>query len=397
MDKSTYLTTLTPLRGIAALLVVVFHVPGCLARLSAPGQTEFISMGWLWVDFFFILSGFILSHVYSDTFREGVTLGAFRRFMLARFARVYPLHLVTLVLTVGLVLLIKYLADGIMENFSWWFNLRTLPACLLLVQSMGLFGLPPLNGPSWSLSTEWWVYVLFPFLVRPFLNLKSVAKVGVLGLIVALYLVLMYWIAPQWGNRFVAELGFPIKPTLNLTADFGFFRCLAGFVLGMLVYELYRQQSGFYLLRRGWVFVVLTIVTFVGMHLGSHELLILSFFPLIILSAAYNTDWLKRLLDTRPLQRLGDWSFSIYLTHVPLIYVGYCLLLLNKPTSLSSIKELGYYETSLAVGWLYCLILVTATLLVSALMYEYVEVPARKYLNSRLSARRPASASVVHY
>lgn len=383
MATSPYLSTLTPLRGIAALLVLIFHITCYLVPLTAPGQTELISMGWLWVDFFFILSGFILCHVYSDLFKEGVSRAGYRRFMLARFARVYPLHVVTLCMTVLLVVLIHYLARGTMVNLKWAFDLEAIPASLLLLQSMGLYPAAPLNGPSWSLSTEWWVYLIFPFLVSAFMRPNPWTNAGIFVGVVAGYLVLMYWVSPQWGNRFTAEIGFPTKPTINLTADFGFFRCLAGFLLGMLLYEEYRKQTGFPLLRKGWVFVALFAGVLAGMHFGIHELVIVAFFPFIILSAAYNTDWLKRILDTSPLQRLGDWSFSIYLVHIPLIYAGYCLMLLDNPKRLSNISEFGYFQTGYGQAWLYCLVVVGATLLASALLYRFVEVPARNLLISR--------------
>lgn len=389
MNKAPYLSTLTPLRGIAALLVVVFHTTCLLAPLTASGQTELINRGWLWVDFFFILSGFILNHVYSDSFNQRVSRAEYRHFIQARFARVYPLHLVTLCLTVLLVLVIKYLAEGIMENMKWAFNLHTFPASLVLLQAMGLYPDTSLNGPSWSLSTEWWVYLIFPFLAGPFTRLNRLGKAGVFVLVVATYLILMYWVAPRWGNRFMVELGFPIKPTLNLTADFGFFRCVAGFLLGMLFYELYRKQTGFTALRQGWVFVVLFTGVLTGMHLGIHELVIIACFPFIILSAAYNADWLKRLLDTSPLQRLGDWSFSIYLMHIPVIYAGYCLMLLNNPKKLTNINEFGYFQTGYGRAWFYCLLVVGATLLASALLYRYVERPARKLLNARTKVEQP--------
>ena len=73
MHQSPYLSTLTPLRGIAALVVVVFHCNLFLGQVVDPKITLFVQNGWLWVDFFFVLSGFILAHVYGNYFREGVT------------------------------------------------------------------------------------------------------------------------------------------------------------------------------------------------------------------------------------------------------------------------------------------------------------------------------------
>jgi peptidoglycan/LPS O-acetylase OafA/YrhL len=160
----------------------------------------------------------------------------------------------------------------------------------------------------------------------------------------------------------------------------------------MLCYEAYRKQTGFPVLRKGWVFVVLFTGVLAGMHFGIYELLIVAFFPFIILSAAYNAGWLKRLLDTSPLQRLGEWSFSVYLVHIPLIYAGYCLMLLDNPKRLSTIQEFGYFNTSYGQAWLYCLGMVGATLLTSALLYHYVEVPSRRFINARFKTTKPKSA-----
>ena len=94
-----YLKNLTPLRGIAALLILIFHVQIILLyknSLTGNWETALIWRMHLMVDFFFILSGFIMFHVYGDWFRDSVSWKKFRKFTLARFARVYPLHVFTL-------------------------------------------------------------------------------------------------------------------------------------------------------------------------------------------------------------------------------------------------------------------------------------------------------------
>ncbi|GAA4400886.1 acyltransferase [Nibrella viscosa] len=393
MNSSPYLSTLTPLRGIAALLVVVFHSTRYVAPLVDPNVTSLIESGWLWVDFFFILSGFILSHVYGTQFETRLEWRSYRTYVLARFARVYPLHFFTLWVCVGLVLGIKALADGIMPNFQPAFNLSGIPASLLLIQSMYVFPEPPLNGPAWSLSTEWWVYLLFPLLVRPLLNLRIVGKLILLLAIAAMYLALVYYIAPHWANRFWIKLGLmTATPTLNMTGDFGFLRCVAGFTLGMLLYRLYQERVFCKILKSDWSFIAFLGGVLTLMHFGAGDLLIVALFPPVILAAAHNASSAKRILETRPLQYLGNLSFSIYMVHIPIVYAGYCLILLNNPKKLASIDGFGYYKMSYADGWLQCATLVVATLLVSALTYRFVEVPARRYLNARNQARRTAQA-----
>lgn len=398
MNQSTYISTLTPLRGIAALLVVVFHSVMAFAPLVAPDTTHLIANGWLWVDFFFILSGFILSHVYGSNFQGSFSRTYYWEYIRARFARVYPLHLATLLFTVGCGLLMVKLASKMMPHFYLMFDLEALPASLLLLQSMHLFPTTPFNGPSWSLSTEWWMYMIFPFLVQPFFRLKVAGKWMVLVGIVSMYLILMYYIAPRWANRLMIEMGFAqAMPTLNVTADWGILRCFAGFTLGMLLYQLYHLQTAFRWLNSGWVFIVSFALTLAAMHFNWHQMLIIASFPVVILSAAYNQDFVKRFLETRPLQRLGDWSFSIYLVHMLIAFAVYCVMLLRNPHKLSSIEAFGYGQLSYAQGWLQCLWLVVATLIISAFTYHYFEVPSRKYLNSslKLRAKKTVSETVV--
>ena len=98
MKPVTYFSNLTPLRGIAALLTVIFHVSLMAGPLAF--NTQVLHRMYLMVDFFFVLSGFIMCHVYGELFSEKVTMPAFKKFTIARFARVYPLHFVTLLYTI---------------------------------------------------------------------------------------------------------------------------------------------------------------------------------------------------------------------------------------------------------------------------------------------------------
>src|SRR5688572_11860825 len=174
--SNRYLTTLTPLRGIAALFVVIFHSNLMAMAFMPPAYTSFISGGWLWVDFFFILSGFIIFYVYGKNFDESVKRSAWWKYIGARFSRVYPLHFLTLIWCAVCTIIINSLATSIDPFFAAIFDLNAIPASLVMLQSIHLFDMTPLNTPSWSLSTEWWVYVLFPFIVPLFLRLSSLGR-----------------------------------------------------------------------------------------------------------------------------------------------------------------------------------------------------------------------------
>jgi peptidoglycan/LPS O-acetylase OafA/YrhL len=89
--STTYLSNLTPMRGIAALLTVVYHVNLFVGGVLVT-FTPLMNQMHLMVDFFFVLSGFIMMHVYGKWFSEGVTVALFKKFTIARFARVYLLR-----------------------------------------------------------------------------------------------------------------------------------------------------------------------------------------------------------------------------------------------------------------------------------------------------------------
>jgi len=112
--KARYLSNLTPLRGIAALLVAVFHFEMAMGRFVPARISMFFEKSYLMVDLFFVMSGFIMLHVYGRSFggamgeRAGLRKDNLKHFFVARFARTYPLHLFTLLL---LVLIVRYLTD----------------------------------------------------------------------------------------------------------------------------------------------------------------------------------------------------------------------------------------------------------------------------------------------
>ena len=166
-----YITTLTPLRGIAALLVLIFH-SNLMVMPFHSSNVNFMS-GWLWVDFFFVLSGFIIFYVYGESFKQSITTASYWKYIKARFARVYPLHFFTLIWCLVCAIVIIHYANGLHPFFGDMLNPYGAIPSLLFIQSLGLYGAAPLNTPSWSLSTEWWVYMIFPLMVPFFTRLKN--------------------------------------------------------------------------------------------------------------------------------------------------------------------------------------------------------------------------------
>jgi len=217
--------------------------------------------------------------------------------------------------------------------------------------------------------------MIFPFIVPVFANLKKRGKLVTLFLLIIFYLFLRYIIGPldlTFGNP---------KPTLNLVSDFGLLRCLAGFLTGMLLFEFYKDKTGYAILKNSWCFIAFFLAALICMHFGVADIIIIAFFPFILVSAAYNNTQVKRILDTIVLQRLGDWSFSIYMVHIPIIWMFTILAVNKNPAMFADLMKLLSQKPNYQLGAMMCMVVVALTILIASFTYRFIEVPARNYLN----------------
>lgn len=215
-EKHTF-QTLDGLRGIAAIAVVIYHLPEVMGSLQMP-------LAYLAVDMFFLISGVVLAHAYSNRLAGGMTA---RQFMLARLIRLYPLYFA------GTFISILGISAGLAKGLS--FEVWTLQK-LLTASGPALFMLPsytegilnfyPLNGPTWSLMFELIVNLAF---VMAFLKLSNRVLVTTIGISAALLACMAFAglslnIGSEWGNIFG---GLP--------------RVFFSFPVGILIYRLFRQ------------------------------------------------------------------------------------------------------------------------------------------------------------
>lgn len=194
------------------------------------------------VDFFFILSGFIMCHVYNKWFMDTVTTKQFKQFTIARFARVYPLHFVTLVYTTLLFFVSAKLGIAKAPILQIADTDYCIFTNILLLHSMNLHNWFSWNHASWSISTEWWAYMVFPSLVKPFMRLNPIDILTAIKVCFIGYLSITFLLIPL--VTFPPEIPFvkidPAKVSINVAYQFGFLRCLCGFVLGMAMYQGYK-------------------------------------------------------------------------------------------------------------------------------------------------------------
>jgi peptidoglycan/LPS O-acetylase OafA/YrhL len=223
------LQSLTSLGGLAALWVVLYHYSAVyFPRLDIGDYSYLIAKGYLAVDLFFMLSGFVMTHVYYRAFSESISQN-YRNFLVARAARLYPLHLLVLFLFVVTALtsqLLVYMRTGSFHGIplEGSRSLGALAANLFMLQGLAA-GKLSWNYPAWSISVEFIAYLGFPFALPAIWRANDVVK-SVLALSLLAVLGVLALVTKNDFNQWDGPM------TL--------FRCLPEFVLGTLLYCAYR-------------------------------------------------------------------------------------------------------------------------------------------------------------
>lgn len=368
---------LTALRGFAALGVLIFHCDLFLKRIVDQTVTMVIGNGWLLVDFFFILSGFILSHAYKETFKGTVTLKDYIWFVSRRFARIFPLHFVILLLTCMIVFAMINSAAGLSHYMKQMLDLSTFPAVLLLLHSLNLHTTPPLNTSTWSLSAEWCTYLLFPFLVHlasRFGNLRVAKSAFLLAFIFILTYVLLY----------IKGHGFESldRMEMKMTSNWGFIRCLIWFTIGLMTRFYASTFLGCNFVGQDIFLFILLIAVLSAMHFDINSVCTILLFPFLIFSASQNRGVVSKLLGLRAFQTLGKLSFAIYLVHVPLIYVYWFIILQKHPDAL---LRVGVIQSAVEIAaWILCIQIIAVTLLLSWFLHYAIEHPCNSIIRDLL-------------
>ena len=162
---NVFIRQLTGIRLVAAVWVLLYHSQGpldAIGVLSIPVLPDFIRVGRLGVDLFFALSGFILAHTYLSSLGERLKVDKSVKFLWLRLARIYPVHLVML-LVAGFAVFAQSIVNGEELDRSWlnpWDFIKNL----LLIQEWGSDPQRGWNFVAWSLSMEWLAYLIFPFM-----------------------------------------------------------------------------------------------------------------------------------------------------------------------------------------------------------------------------------------
>jgi peptidoglycan/LPS O-acetylase OafA/YrhL len=294
-------------RGIAALLVALFH----LNLYSAIYPLDFIRNGYLFVDFFFVLSGFVITYSYGDRLKTPGDLGAFA---VRRFGRLWPLHVVVLLAFLaaesGKAVLAARGASFYLPPFTGTNSLDTIPLNLVFGQSFGLVQHLTWNPPSWSICAEFWTYLVFASVLvasSTWLARFRFASLFLVAIILAVS---------------VSALVLFSKHGMDASYDLGFARCLYGFLVGHLTYRLFQLTPKATLDSRFPELAMLVAIVWYVSAAGRGDT---SFFaPLVFAAAvfvfAFEAGPVSRLMSNKVNDWLGKVSYSIYMWQAFMIF-----------------------------------------------------------------------------
>ena len=369
-DSKPHYALLDGLRGVAALLVVWYHIFEGFQFAGNKPVIDFINHGYLAVDFFFILSGFVVGYAYDNRWGKTLTLGGFFR---RRLIRLQPMVIMGAVIGAA-----SFLISG-MERWDgthatlWLTFLAFVCGCLMLPalprmprEVRGNGEMFPLNGPCWSLFFEYVGNIVYALFIRRL----STRLLAVLSF--ALCCALTWFAVTDQSGYGSIGVGWTVDRT-NILG--GSLRMLCPFTMGLLLSRIFkplRQARGAF-----WTSAALLLAIFHIPYTYSDGALslngmfeaacIIAVFPLVVWYAASGktTD----IASTRICRFLGDISYPLYIVHYPIMYAFYMWLIKTRQYTL--------YET-----WPAALAAVTASIILAWLCLKLYDMPVRKWLRN---------------
>ena len=365
MQDAAHIKPLTALRFFAAFWVVLYHY---WPKLDVAFTPAMAAKGYLGVEAFFVLSGFILCHVYLAGFGDG----RFRYgdFLWNRLARVYPLHLATLV-GVGAMAIAAGLAGMAVDaNILSW---KALPANLLLVHAWGFAPVSGWNHASWSISAEWFAYLSFPAFAFAAWRLRErpvAAVLGALAFIAAIY------------PAFQALAGFSLT---DATIQWGALRIVPCFAYGCALHGLWR--SGRFPARlSGYGAAFLGAATLAAVQFSAPDLVIVMLLGGLIFMLASLASAGFSFAGQKVFVYFGEISYSTYMICIP-----WKILAINAAAKLFNIEG----DKLPLLVWV---VIVAALVPLSSVSFHIIESPCRERMKSwakRWKRRRLALAGAA--
>ena len=375
VDSKPHYEILDGLRGVAALLVVFYHIFEGLSFAAGGTVITTINHGYLAVDFFFILSGFVIGYAYDDRWGRSLTLGNFFK---RRLIRLHPM------IVMGAVLGVVFY---VLQGSVMWDGTRVATSMVMLALLCALFFIPaapgscydirgnaemfPLNGPSWSLFFEYIGNLLYALFIHRLGNKALAALVVLTGAGLAWF---MLFDVVGYG---MIGVGWTLD---GLNFFGGLLRMLFPFSLGMLLarkFQPVKVRGAFWICSA--VLLVLFCVPYIeGQAVVSlnglyESVCIFLIFPALVWLGASGKTTDRR--STQICKFSGDISFPLYAVHYPVMYLFYSWLIENKYYTFGEI-------------WPMALVVYVGSVLLAYAGLKPYDEPVRKGLTKRFLKKK---------
>ncbi|MBO4475974.1 MAG: acyltransferase [Bacteroidales bacterium] len=352
------------LRGVAALMVIIFH---CFETYNPVFGTQIVNHGYLAVDFFFVLSGFVIGYAYDDRWDKMTTWGFFKR----RLTRLHPMVIAGTLIGAALFFFAGAAFPETLKVPGWKFALCLVMGLLILPcpNSLDIRGwgeLNSFNGPQWSLTFEYIGNILYAFVFR---HLPRIA-LAILCVVCAFF-TLDLTLGWDVFGFFPDGPQYTVIGGWSLTGQqmyIGFTRLLYPFLCGLLISRILpgrrteSNPSGSPIHLKGgfwWcslALVVLFSIPCIGGKTGISDgiyqaVCILLVFPLIVMAGSGSVTTDKK--SAAVCKWLGDLSYPLYITHYPLMYMqmGWVAEHPDAPVWIHIAVNLGVVFMSIILAW----------------------------------------------
>lgn len=329
-----------------AFWVILYHVREA-TNLAA--ITNIIDLGYLGVDVFFVLSGYILTYVYFDPyFIRPISWLEVLEFVKKRFARIYPLHIATLAGSILFLVFLDYRSEA-KVTFYWS---HVVPQ-IFMTHAWGFLDGVRWNFPSWSISAEWFAYLfVFPFSFFLFKFKGFFFLMSVNFFVIGLFGVLVFFL---FDNN------------VGLLLEEGIIRIIPEFLLGVTSYIWFRFKKRDFQ-SNIFIFGLLALMLAFYFFLNNFQFLILLSTPLVLVTL-HHGNWICNVLfGNRIIVFLGEISYSIYMVHF-------------FSRAVNGIIHKTYFGNELNSG-LYFFNYIALTIVFSIIGYFFIEKPGRNFINT---------------
>lgn len=393
LSRSPEIRALKGARALPPLVLVLFHYCEGHGYRGAWWFDLPVARGYLWVEFFFALSGFVLTYVYAARWREMWRAQGYFPFLRARLSRLYPLHLTVLLVILAMVILLRAVAaqGGYLSIYDeQWHPIvsaDTFIANLFLVQAWNIFPYLSWNGASWFVSVEFLLCLLFPLYLVLARGGWPVAVVMIAGGATALALLAH----PRYG--------------LDLTFHNGIWRGMAAFGMGVgfaVLHAKLRERGAttlpdyaFSLAQAAVLACLIYALYNTGWSHTPRDIHTALAVIVLVFVLSFDRGFLAKILAIPPLLALGEWSYAIYIGQTPLLQLLRHAQMHLYPAPGDAVLGRTWAQWQPIWHWAEPALLVLAAVAWGALLYAVIEKPANawlKRLGTRTQRAQPASA-----